>query len=256
MSRHTHSLVNGKDASTQTECVTHDINENEEVQATPSFMVDASTQTALILMNDASTTTTTATAYTQTDVVEKGDVEIAVSKLSYYNTKSDINCAIIYSQYLNRLPSHPDWRTKLGLMYGDELVAYVESREQSLASTSGQTAQIPDSQLLSVVEETFDADIVQEGILQRWSRRVASAFTTHASSVTGISSLGRDSLVGVSDSVSNVAGPSSSSSSALAPSHECSMASTAPSHECSIASTAPLFIPNAEMAMVRGTSST
>ena len=78
-------------------------------------------------------------------------------------------------------------------MYGDELVAYVESREQSLASTSGQTAQIPDSQLLSVVEETFDADIVQEGILQRWSRRVASAFTTHASSVTGISSLGRDS---------------------------------------------------------------
>ena len=144
-------------------------------------------------------------------------------------------------------------------MYGDELVAYVESREQSLASTSGQTAQIPDSQLLSVVEETFDADIVQEGILQRWSRRVASAFTTPihaASSVTGISSLGRDSLVGVSDSVSNVAGPSSSSSSALAPSHECSMASTAPSHECSIASTAPLFIPNAEMAMVRGTSST
>ena len=133
-------------------------------------------------------------------------------------------------------------------MYGDELVAYVESREQSLASTSGQTAPhscIPDSQLLSVVEETFDADIVQEGILQRWSRRVASAFTTHASSVTGISSLGRDSLVGVSDSVSNVAGPSSSSSSALAPSHECSMASTA-----------PLFIPNAEMAMVRGTSST
>ena len=81
----------------------------EEVQATPSFMVDASTQTALILMNDASTTTTTtATAYTQTDVVEKGDVEIAVSKLSYYNTKSDINCAIIYSQYLNRLPSHPE----------------------------------------------------------------------------------------------------------------------------------------------------
>ena len=144
-------------------------------------------------------------------------------------------------------------------MYGDELVAYVESREQSLASTSGQTAQIPDSQLLSVVEETFVhawADIVQEGILQRWSRRVASAVTTHASSVTGISSLGRDSLVGVSDSVSNVAGPSSSSSSALAPSHECSMASTAPSHECSIASTAPLFIPNAEMAMVRGTSST
>lgn len=259
---HSHSCpatrIPMKDASTQTECVTHDINENEEVQATPSFMVDASTQTALILMNDASTTTTTttATAYTQTDVVEKGDVEIAVSKLSYYNTKSDINCAIIYSQYLNRLPSHPDWRTKLGLMYGDELVAYVESREQSLASTSGQTAQIPDSQLLSVVEETFDADIVQEGILQRWSRRVASAFTTHASSVTGISSLGRDSLVGVSDSVSNVAGPSSSSSSALAPSHECSMASTAPSHECSIASTAPLFIPNAEMAMVRGTSST
>ena len=49
MSRYTHSLVNGKDASTQTECVTHDINENEEVQATPSFMVDASTQTALIL---------------------------------------------------------------------------------------------------------------------------------------------------------------------------------------------------------------
>ena len=33
------------------------------------------------------------------------------------------------------------------------------------------------------------------------------------------------------------------------------MTSTAPSHECSIASTAPLFIPNAEMAMVRGTSS-
>ena len=72
--------MNVKDASTQTECVTHDINENEEVQATPilmndaSFMVDASTQTALILMNDASTTTTTATAYTQTDVVEKGDV--------------------------------------------------------------------------------------------------------------------------------------------------------------------------------------
>ena len=113
MSRYTHSLVNGKDASTQTECVTHDINENEEVQATPSFMVDASTQTALILMNDASTTTTTttATAYTQTDVVEKGDVEIAVSKLSYYNTKSDINCAIIYflmHEYLNRLPSHPE----------------------------------------------------------------------------------------------------------------------------------------------------
>ena len=248
---HSHSCpatrIPMKDASTQTECVTHDINENEEVQATPSFMVDASTQTALILMNDASTTTTTTTAYTQTDVVEKGDVEIAVSKLSYYNTKSDINCAIIYSQYLNRLPSHPDWRTKLGLMYGDELVAYVQSREQSLASTSGQTAQIPDSQLLSVVEETFDADIVQEGILQRWSRRVASAFTTHASSVTGISSLGRDSLVGVSDSVSNVAedtDASSSSSSALdihAPSrHSC---------ECSIASTAPLFIPNAEMAM-------
>ena len=77
-----------------------------------------------------------------------------------------------------------------------------------------------------------------------------------------MSSLGRDSLVGVSDSVSNVAedtDASSSSSSALdihAPSHECSMASTAPSHECSIASTAPLFIPNAEMAMVRGTSST
>ena len=254
---HSHSCpatrIPMKDASTQTECVTHDINENEEVQATPSFMVDASTQTALILMNDASTTTTTttATAYTQTDVVEKGDVEIAVSKLSYYNTKSDINCAIIYSQYLNRLPSHPDWRTKLGLMYGDELVAYVESREQSLASTSGQTAQIPDSQLLSVVEETFDADIVQEGILQRWSRRVASAFTTHASSVTGISSLGRDSLVGVSDSVSNVAedtDASSSSSSALD--------IHAPSHECSIASTDPLFIPNAEMAMVRGTSST
>ena len=257
---HSHSCpatrIPMKDASTQTECVTHDINENEEVQATPSFMVDASTQTALILMNDASTTTTTATAYTQTDVVEKGDVEIAVSKLSYYNTKSDINCAIIYSQYLNRLPSHPDWRTKLGLMYGDELVAYVESREQSLASTSGQTAQIPDSQLLSVVEETFDADIVQEGIIQRWTRKVASAFTTSVTPLTRIGSLGRDSLVGVSDSVSNVAGPSSSSSSALAPSHECSMASTAPSHECSIASTAPLFIPNAEMAMVRGTSST
>ena len=77
-----------------------------------------------------------------------------------------------------------------------------------------------------------------------------------------MSSLGRDSLVGVSDSVSNVAedtDASSSSSSALAPSQECSMASTAPSHECSIASTAPLFIPNAEMAMrmnERGTSST
>ena len=95
------------DASTQTGFKDY---ENEEVQATPSFMVDASTQTALILMNDASTTTTTttATAYTQTDVVEKGDVEIAVSKLSYYNTKSDINCAIIYFQYLNRLPSHPE----------------------------------------------------------------------------------------------------------------------------------------------------
>ena len=142
---HSHSCpatrIPMKDASTQTECVTHDINENEEVQATPilmndaSFMVDASTQTALVIpaaMNDASTSTaddihapydihandnvdatsatstTTATAYTQTDVVEKGDVEIAVSKLSYYNTKSDINCAIIYSQYLNRLPSHPE----------------------------------------------------------------------------------------------------------------------------------------------------
>ena len=50
---HSHSCpatrIPMKDASTQTECVTHDINENEEVQATPSFMVDASTQTALIL---------------------------------------------------------------------------------------------------------------------------------------------------------------------------------------------------------------
>ena len=133
--------MNVKDASTQTECVTHDINENEEVQATPilmndaSFMVDASTQTALVIpaaMNDASTSTaddihapydihandnddatsatstTTATAYTQTDVVEKTDVEIAVNKLSYYYTKADVNCAVIYSQYLNRLPSHPE----------------------------------------------------------------------------------------------------------------------------------------------------
>ena len=154
-------------------------------------------------------------------------------------------------------------------MYGDDLIAYVESREQSLASTSythdappinaAHASGIPNTQLLGVVEEVFVhawADIVQEGIVQRWTRKVASAFTT---SVTRMSSLGRDSLVGVSDSVSNVAedtDASSSSSSALAPSHECSMASTAPSHECSIASTAPLFIPNAEMAMVRGTSST
>ena len=75
-----------------------------------------------------------------------------------------------------------------------------------------------------------------------------------------MSSLGRDSLVGVSDSVSNVAedtGASSSSSSALdihAPSqHSHSLHDMS---EGSIASTAPLFIPNAEMAMVRGTSST
>ena len=144
-------------------------------------------------------------------------------------------------------------------MYGNDLIAYVESREQSLASTlpvnAGEKG-TPNSQLQSVVEEVFDTDIVQEGIIKRWSRRVASAFFDSTASVPGgisESSLGRDSMVGVEDSISNVAedtGASSSSSSALdihAPSqHSHSIHDMS---EGSIASTAPLFIPNAEMAV-------
>ena len=151
-------------------------------------------------------------------------------------------------------------------MYGDDLIAYVESREQSLASTSythdappinaAHASGIPNTQLLGVVEEVFVhawADIVQEGIVQRWTRKVASAFTTSVTPLTRIGSLGGDSLVGVEDSISNVAedtGASSSSSSALdihAPSqHSHSIHDMS---EGSIASTAPLFIPNAEMAV-------
>ena len=136
-------------------------------------------------------------------------------------------------------------------MYGDELVAYVESREQSLASTLPVNAcekGIPNSQLQSVVEEVFDTDIVQEGIIKRWSRRVASAFFDSTASVPGgisESSLGRDSMVGVEDSISNVG----SSVTSTAPSKHSQYVS-----EGSTASTAPLIIPNAEMAIVRGTS--
>ena len=185
-----------QDASTQTTCSEFKDYKNEEVQATPSFMVDASTQTALILphingtVKDVSTqttdifplinetaddgatstvttttTVTTATACAQTDAIEKTDVGVTVNKLSYYYTKADKDCAVIYSQYLNRLPGNIDWRTKLGLMYGDELIAYVESREQSLASTSythdappinaAHASGIPNTQLLGVVEEVF-----------------------------------------------------------------------------------------------------
>ena len=59
-------------------------------------------------------------------------------------------------------------------MYGDDLIAYVESREQSLASTSythdappavsgsaTPASGIPNTQLLGVVEEVFDIDAVQ-----------------------------------------------------------------------------------------------
>ena len=78
------------------------------IVSTSNHFNGATITTTTTIMTRDSYSTTTATAYTQTDVVEKGDVEIAVSKLSYYNTKYDINCAIIYSQYLNRLPSHPE----------------------------------------------------------------------------------------------------------------------------------------------------
>ena len=248
-----------QDASNQTTCSEFKDYKNEEVQATPA-MNDVPTQTTIIAHatcdnyangRDISTssTSTHSGAYTQTDVVgvDVKDAEIVVNKLSYYYTKADKDCAVIYSEYLNRLPSHPDWRTKLGLMYGNDLIAYVESREQSLASTlpvnAGEKG-IPNSQLQSVVEEVFDTDIVQEGIIKRWSRRVASAFFDSTASVPGgisESSLGRDSMVGVEDSTSNVG----SSVTSTAPSQHSQYVS-----EGSTASTAPLIIPNAEM--VRG----
>ena len=98
-------------------------------------MNDVPTQTTIIahatcdnyangrdISTSSTSTSTHSGAYTQTDVVgvDVKDAEIVVNKLSYYYTKADKDCAVIYSEYLNRLPSHPDWRTKLGLMYGND----------------------------------------------------------------------------------------------------------------------------------------